>query len=36
MPKKEDEEIRVEKKPFKCCGKEFTKEEFYWHKRKCH
>ena len=19
-----------------CCGKKFTQEEYYWHKRKCH
>ena len=19
-----------------CCGKQFTQEEYYWHRRKCH
>jgi hypothetical protein len=35
MPK---EEMKIDKpeRKFKCCGKEFTKDELYWHKRKCH
>lgn len=43
MPRKKEEyegidlEVSVsDSEKIRCCGKEFTKDELYWHKRKCH